>query len=263
MIRLTDQTDTVLQFKYTPKTIISLVPSITETLIFLGLAEKIIGRTKFCIHPVDVIKKIPVIGGTKNPNIHKIKYLKPDLIIANKEENRMEDVQALRDFPVYVSDIKNTEDLIRFLNDLDQLFNIPQSLKLASDIESAFTTKPSKIVNSCYLIWKDPWMTIGKDTYIHYVMAQFGFRNVFSNAERYPEITFEDIENSDADVIMLSSEPFPFKEKHILELTEVFPDKIIILVDGEYFSWYGSRMIAAIPYLNSLHYQLLEKITEK
>lgn len=224
--------------------IISLVPSITEALFDLGLTEKeIIGRTKFCIHPQDKVKNVTIIGGTKNINIDKIKALQPDLILANKEENIKEQVEALMaEFKVIVTNVETIEDNYYLLKNLGKILNKEERAQLFNlkiyDILNQ--SKLENKVKAAYLIWKNPYMTVGSDTFIHKILSEIGFENIFKDQTRYPEITAEDL--AEADVIMLSSEPFPFKEKHIEELKMVYPDKKIMIVDGEAFSWYGTHI---------------------
>jgi len=234
--------------------VVSLVPSITEALFDLGLTEnEVIGRTKFCIHPSEKVKNVSVIGGTKNINIDKIKALQPDLILANKEENVKEQVEALMDdFKVIVTNVENIEDNYYLLKTLGKLFNKEEkaqcfNLKIYEILNE---TKIQSSVKAAYLIWKNPYMTIGSDTFIHKIMDEIGFENIFKDRKRYPEITVEDL--SDAEVIMLSSEPFPFKEKHIEELKAFYPDKKIMIVDGEAFSWYGTHIAKCENYFKEL-----------
>lgn len=234
--------------------IVSLVPSITEALFDLGLTEnEVVGRTKFCIHPQDKIKNVAVIGGTKNINIEKIKALQPDLILANKEENVKEQVEALMDdCKVMVTNIDTIEDNYYLLKNLGKLFGKEDraqlfNLKIYDILNQAKLDVP---VKAAYLIWNNPYMTIGSDTFIHRILSEIGFENIFKNKTRYPQITTEDL--ADADVIMLSSEPFPFKEKHIEELQAFYPDKKIMIVDGEAFSWYGTHIAKCENYFKEL-----------
>ncbi|MEY8760885.1 ABC transporter substrate-binding protein [Chryseobacterium tongliaoense] len=234
--------------------VISLVPSITEALFDLGLTEhEVIGRTKFCIHPKEKIKNIPVIGGTKNLNIEKIRSLQPDLIIANKEENVKEQVEALmEDFKVVVTHVETVEDNYYLLKNLGAIFNQEEQAQLFNlkIYEILNQAKAETKIKVAYLIWKNPYMTIGSDTFIHHILAEIGFENSFKDKTRYPEIRIEDL--ADTDIIMLSSEPFPFKEKHIEEIKEVYPDKKIIIVDGEAFSWYGTHIAKCENYFKEL-----------
>ncbi|ROH95287.1 cobalamin-binding protein [Chryseobacterium cucumeris] len=234
--------------------IVSLVPSITEALFDLGLTEnEVVGRTKFCIHPQDKIKNVPIIGGTKNINIEKIKALQPDLILANKEENVKDQVEALMDdHKVMVTNIDTIEDNYYLLKNLGKLFGKEDraqlfNLKIYDVLNQAKLESP---VKAAYLIWKNPYMTIGSDTFIHRILSEIGFENIFKDKTRYPQITTENL--VEADVIMLSSEPFPFKEKHIEELQVFYPDKKIMIVDGEAFSWYGTHIAKCENYFKEL-----------
>ncbi|KMQ60127.1 iron ABC transporter [Chryseobacterium angstadtii] len=234
--------------------VVSLVPSITEALFDLGLTgNEVIGRTKFCIHPSEKIKDVAIIGGTKNINIDKIKALQPDLILANKEENIKEQVEALMDdFKVLVTNVETIEDNYYLLKTLGNIFNKEEraqqfNLKIYDVLEQAKLDSP---VKAAYLIWKNPYMTIGSDTFIHKILSEIGFENIFKGRTRYPEIQMEDL--ADAEVIMLSSEPFPFKEKHVEEMKAFYPDKKIMIVDGEAFSWYGTHIAKCGNYFTGL-----------
>ncbi|QBO57239.1 ABC transporter substrate-binding protein [Chryseobacterium salivictor] len=234
--------------------IISLVPSITETLFDFGLtADEVIGRTKFCIHPLNLVRNVEIIGGTKNLNIEKIKSLQPDLIIANKEENEKLQVEELmKYFKVWVTDIETLEDNQNFISELGSLLNKEISAqnfnqKINSVFNDIKVSLPKKIA---YLIWKNPYMTVGSDTFINEVLQKSGFENLFKNRKRYPEISVEELK--EADLIFLSSEPFPFQQKHIDELQKEMPTKEIILVDGEAFSWFGTHLMKVDNYLKDL-----------
>lgn len=234
--------------------IISLVPSITETLFDFGLDEtEIIGRTKFCIHPKELVKNVVIIGGTKNLNLDKIKSLKPDLIISNKEENVKEQVEELmKDFKVWITDIETLEDNENFLTELGILLH---QEKTAENFNRKITdifkdNKNFKSRKICYLIWKNPYMTIGSNTFINDILKKLGFENIFKNRKRYPEISVEEMKS--ADYIFLSSEPFPFRQKHIDELQKELPESKIILVDGEAFSWYGTHLAKCAEYYKTL-----------
>lgn len=242
--------------------VVSLVPSITEALFDLGLTEhEVVGRTKFCIHPAEKVKNVSVIGGTKNIHVDKIKALQPDLILANKEENVKEQVEALMDdFKVIVTDIETVEDNRLLLESLGKLFHKEEqarafNLKIREALNQA---APDSKLKAAYLIWKNPYMTVGSDTFIDKILAATGFENFFKDRKRYPEITTGDL--AGADVIMLSSEPFPFKEKHIEELKAVYPDKKIMIVDGEAFSWYGTHIARCGDYFKELIHEVNSEI---
>lgn len=234
--------------------VVSLVPSITEALLDLGVpATAIVGRTKFCVHPENLVHNIEKIGGTKTVNIQKIKDLKPDLVIANKEENVKEQIEEIRQFTkVMLTDISTIEDNYYLLKRLGNLFNCPEraqlfNLKIYDVFQEAKV--PSK-VKVAYLIWRDPYMTIGRDTFIHHVLEELGFENVFRNQKRYPIVEISDLK--DADVVFLSSEPFPFKDQHQEEIEFLLKNKKVIKVDGEAFSWYGTHLAKCGNYFKNL-----------
>ncbi|WP_299765003.1 helical backbone metal receptor [uncultured Dokdonia sp.] len=257
-----DQLGRTLQFSDTPLRIVSLVPSQTELLVDLGLKEHIVGITKFCVHPVGLTKEKTVVGGTKQLHIDKVKTLHPDIILCNKEENTeqiVRDMEAIA--PVHVSDIKNIEDALSLIMMYGAIFQIePVATRLVQNIQKRYQdflkNMPREMSRKRvgYFIWKDPWMVAGSDTFIDYLLEICGFDNVFTSQEgRYPEVQLEQLQ--DVAYIFLSSEPFPFAEKHIKEVTP-YTNAKIVLVDGEYFSWYGSRLLGAFDYFNSLLKQL-------
>ncbi len=238
--------------------IISLVPSQTELLCDSGLEENLVGVTKFCVHPQHIKKEKQIIGGTKNLRFEVIKKLQPDLIIANKEENNKADIQQLeKDYNVWVSDVKNYNDAFEMIKQIGNITNKnDQSKKIIEEIEKEKNNfeeaRLSKTSSSIYLIWKDPYMTVGGDTFISNMMELAGFKNLYQSELRYPEITIENMQQQNPDVIFLSSEPYPFQQKHIEGLKTHLPQTKIILVDGEMFSWYGSRLKYCFEYFDSL-----------
>jgi ABC-type Fe3+-hydroxamate transport system substrate-binding protein len=232
------------------------VPSQTELLYDLGLDNEVVGVTKFCVHPENWFKSKTRIGGTKNVNIETVSTLQPDLIIANKEENLKEQVEALQKIaPVWVSDVNDLPGALSMIRSVGELvYRSTQAEKIIKQIEQHFQTIATvkSAVPAAYLIWKDPYMTVGGDTFISDMMQRAGFMNVFGKLHRYPEVTFHDILSSGCKVILLSSEPYPFKQKDIDALKPMFPAQDIILVDGEMFSWYGSRLQLAPSYFTHL-----------
>lgn len=245
-----------------PQRIISLVPSQTELLYDLGLEERVIGITKFCIHPDKWFRSKTRIGGTKNVNIKKVLSLQPDLIIANKEENVKEQIKELSaNVPVWVSDVKNLDDAYKMIADIGSMTNTgPRAIELINKIKTGFhdleTHRRSTTPLRCaYLIWKDPYMTAGGDTFINDMLSRCNLQNVFAHLERYPEITLSELQATQCQVLLLSSEPYPFKEKHIAELEKSLPGVKVMLVDGEMFSWYGSRLLKALHYFS--HFESL------
>lgn len=245
-----------------PQRIVSLVPSQTEFLIEIGLGERLVGRTLFCIHPKESIQNIPQVGGTKKLRLDAIRALNPDLIIGNKEENLQEEIESLaKEFPVWMSDIVEMDDALKMMKELGSIVQLePSSQSLISEIESVisriqncnYSFKGKRVV---YAIWKDPWMFAGKDTFIHKLLELAGFTNLITES-RYPEISPESIRQLNPDFILLSSEPFPFDGKHFQSALELFPEQKPVLVDGEMFSWYGSRMRHLSAYLEELDIQL-------
>ena len=247
------------QLSSKPSRIISLVPSQTELLHYLGLENETIAITKFCVHPEAWFRNKTRIGGTKAIDIEKIKALQPDLIIANKEENVKEQVEMLAEhFPIWVTDVNNLTDAYRMINDIGLLTGMENAAsELVNAIEIKFdsvfqTLSINKGIPTVYLIWKDPYMTIGGDTFISNMLETAGLMNVFSNQTRYPEITVSQLRTTNCELILLSSEPYPFEQKHIDELQRELPGIKIILVDGEMFSWYGSRLLLAPDYFTCL-----------
>ncbi len=234
--------------------IVSLVPSLTELLFDLGLREEVVGRTRFCIHPEDEVESVRIVGGTKNPDLEKIHELQPDLIIANREENRKEDVEALmNDFNVLLTDISTIEDAFLAIHDIGEATGISEQARelIAECQQEMVDISYAHELNVAYFIWRQPWMVAGGGTYIDDVLKRWGLKNVYSDAARYPEIEEADVRKRYPDLILLSSEPYPFKDKHLEELREICPAADIQLVDGEWFSWYGSRMLPAFRALNA------------
>lgn len=244
-----------------PLRIISTVPSQTELLHDLGLDESVIGITKFCVHPWSWHKQKQRIGGTKNLNIKTIIDLSPNLIIANKEENVKEQIEELATrFPIWLTDVNNWHDSIDMIRDVGRITRkFDQALEMIDSIKKEWeplqqTTQPHRRV--IYLIWKDPYMTIGGDTFINDLLLKAGFVNSFQSQKRYPSLTTEVIVASDAEYIFLSSEPYPFSEKHVTDLSKQWQGKKIRLVDGEMFSWYGSRLLKSASYLKNFQSEL-------
>ena len=243
-----------------PTRIISLVPSQTELLFDLDLNESVIGITKFCVHPQEWFRNKTRVGGTKNVDIEKIRGLNPDLIIANKEENVQQQIETLAlDFPVWLTDVNKLSEALEMITDIGELTRkVADARIMVEKIANAFTSLSGSavLIPADYLIWKDPYMTAGADTYVHDMMLHSGFTNVFNNLSRYPEVTITQIKESGCKVVLLSSEPYPFKQKHIDELQKELEGIKIMLVDGELFSWYGSRLLQAPPYFKKLRHLL-------
>jgi ABC-type Fe3+-hydroxamate transport system substrate-binding protein len=257
----TDQLGRTIELKQIPKRIVSLVPSQTELLFDLGLNEEVVGITKFCVHPEHWFKTKTRVGGTKQLHPEKIKELQPDLIIANKEENVREQIEELANhFPVWISDVNNLNDALEMIVSIGKLTNkSSQAKEMAVQINESFNQlqTPNSKLQTSYLIWKDPYMTIGGDTFINDMLQQSGFQNIFEDQKRYPEISIQQLQSANCQLLLLSSEPYPFKQKHIEELQPLLPNTKIVLVDGEMFSWYGSRLLKAPAYFQQLQNQVL------
>lgn len=251
----TDQLNNKIELNSYPKRIISLVPSQSELLWDLGLREELVGITKFCIHPQEMFVTIDRVGGTKTLNIEKIRALKSDLIIGNKEENEQSQILELqKEFTVWMSDIYNLQDALMMIRSVGALVNrVEEAEKLKLSIATSFLNLKTTKKTVLYLIWKDPYMAAGKATFISDMLNRIGLENKISDVHaRYPELNIEDIKALNPELILLSSEPYPFKSNHIKELQSILPDSKIILVDGELFSWYGSRLQTSVAYFNEL-----------
>lgn len=251
----TDQMQQTITLAAKPRRIISIVPSQTELLYDLGLDMEVIGVTKFCVHPESWFRNKTRIGGTKNLNIEKIISLQPDLILANKEENDEAQVAELRKlFPVWVSDIKNLDDALSMITSVGAMTGkAPAAEKIAFKIRDNFRAIPLQVnpPTAVFLIWNNPYMCAGNDTFIHEMMRYCGLHNCITQ-ERYPNITLEEMIELKPEVIILSSEPFPFKKQHADTLMSKLPGTRVLLADGEMFSWYGSRLCKAPAYFRQL-----------
>jgi ABC-type Fe3+-hydroxamate transport system substrate-binding protein len=250
-----DQLQRAVDLPSTPKRIVSIVPSQTELLFYLGLDDEVVGITKFCVHPANKFAVTAKVGGTKQLDIAKIKALKPDLVIANKEENERSQIEELIDFcPVWISDISNLHGAIDMIERVGQIIGKDQEAEiLTSRITQQFNSLTIKQSNLrvAYFIWRKPYMVAGRNTFIDSMLKKCGLANAF-DLDRYPKIDAPVLINANPDVIFLSSEPYPFKEKHIAEFKALLPSAVIKVVDGELFSWYGSRLLHAPAYFKKL-----------
>ncbi|QDH77624.1 ABC transporter substrate-binding protein [Echinicola soli] len=251
--RYIDQMGREVTIPYFPRRIVSLVPSQTELLIDLGLEEQLVGITKFCVHPGGLRKKKAIVGGTKKFRFEVIDELRPDLIIGNKEENYKEGIMQLAEkYPVWMSDIFNLEDALRMIQEIGNITGKKEvSQLLAKEISQCFHAAIDSKGSAVYLIWQEPHMAVGGATFIDEMLAKAGFKNLIAQV-RYPTVTLEQIKELCPDFLLLSSEPFPFKEKHVQALQRELPETKVQLVDGEMFSWYGSRLRYAVDYFRSI-----------
>ena len=254
-MKFTDQINHKFKLTANPKRIVSVVPSQTELLYDLGLDERIVGITKFCIHPKIWHSTKDRIGGTKNLNLAKIIALQPDLIIANKEENTKNQIEELQKlYPVYTSDISNLDESLEMIKNIGELTSTKdEASAIIKEIVCQFKKiEPVELNSVLYLIWRDPYMSANENTFIGDMLKRCGFQNVITGNVEYSVITENQLSELNPDLIFLSSEPYPFKEKHIKELQNICSSSKIILVDGEYFSWYGSRLQQATDYFIGL-----------
>lgn len=239
--------------------IISLVPSLTELLVDLGLEENIVGITKFCIHPINLRKDKVIVGGTKNINLEKIESLQPDYILCNKEENTKKIVEDCSKIATtHVSDLFTIKDVVELINYYGTLFSCEEKATIIIEDLNAkikdfqLFIKDKSTLKVVYFIWKNPWMIAANNTFINHLLELNKFENCYKNKNRYPEISLDDLKTQEIDAIFLSSEPFPFKEDNRLDFKNYTENTKIVLVNGEYFSWYGSRLIKAFDYFKEL-----------
>ncbi len=255
-----DQLNRHILLEKTPTRIISLVPSQTELLVDLGLEDAIVGVTKFCVHPIYLKGEKTIVGGTKQVHFDKIKALQPNIILCNKEENTKEMIQELEKIAtVHISDIFTIEDSLELIKLYGALFSKEErATEIINEItvkklefDQFIKDKPKRSV--AYFIWKQPWMVAAKLNFIDELLSLNGLENYYNNLKRYPEVNLQKNRPESADLVMLSTEPFPFNESHVQEVRKYFPNANIIVVDGEMFSWYGSRLLKAFDYFKTLH----------
>ncbi|WP_333696622.1 ABC transporter substrate-binding protein [Flavobacterium sp.] len=259
-----DQIGILHSFENSPKRIVSLVPSQTELLYDLGLEDEIVGITKFCVHPKHLRATKQIVGGTKQVKFDKIKDLQPDIIIANKEENTKEIVEELIEIcPVWVTNIVTIEDNLQMITDFGKLFNKrieaqkwKDKISFAyHDFQQFIQDKPIRKV--AYFIWANPYMVAGRDTFINEMLTLNRFQNIYEEKGRYPEIELQKMrQEGDPEIVFLSSEPFPFKDEHAFEIGRHSHHAKTLFVDGELFSWYGSRILKAFDYFKAMQQRL-------
>lgn len=257
----TDARGQEFTFDRPPRRIVSLVPSQTELLSHLGLDETVVGITRFCERPGHWRREKTIVGGTKQVDLDVLLGLEPDLVLANREENTEEDVTKIEEHvPVFVTEVKTVTgalDMIRTVGTITG--TVDQTSTLAGRIISRFSDLPDFTpLRAVYLIWRDPYMTVGGDTFIHDVMTWGGFENAYGDAERYPEVTLDELSERDLDVVLCATEPFPFhqKDEFTEDIHEALPNTTIEIVDGQSFSWYGPRLLDTPDYLRNLRESL-------
>lgn len=254
---LTDQVGRQLSFRYPPRRIVSLVPSWSETLVELGLQQQLVGITRWCIHPAEIMAYKTKVGGTKKVNPRTLAELQPDLIIGDKEEQTKPMIEELQPkYPIYLTEVETVEDGINSIRDLGEITGKPEPARqLADRIAAAWQNLPTVRYRQrvAYLIWKKPWMGVGSGTYIHDVLTRLGFVNVLADREaRYPQFTLQELAECRPERVFFSSEPYPFTCQTMAEVVAMLPAAQLSLVDGEMFSWYGSRMQLASSYFSRL-----------
>lgn len=255
----TDQIGRQIEVPEYPERIVSLVPSQTELLSYFALDERVVGITKFCIHPKQWHKSKVRVGGTKILKFTVIDELKPDLILANKEENTRESIEKLgAEYPVWVSNVNSFEDALDMIQGVGEITNSEiKALQLKAELSSSFddlenyVSKNGQAKRVLYLIWQKPYMAVGKQTFINDMLEKCGFTNVITDT-RYPELKLSDIIRLAPDLVLFSSEPYPFKEHHMDGIRKLLPHAQLQLVDGETFSWYGNRLLNSVPYFKKL-----------
>lgn len=233
--------------------IVSLVPSLTELVFWFGAGARLVGRTRFCTEPAGEVEAVPVIGGTKNPRIERIIAAKPDVVVANKEENRREDIEALEaaGLAVYLSHPDTVLEAIEMIRELGELCGAPaRANELALDIRRALEENaPAEPVRTYVAVWHNPMMGLGSNSYGHSLLELCGARNVLGHRERYPELSMDELRALAPELILLPDEPFPFDASHAALYSEIAPARVI---DGKLLWWYGPRMPLAIRELRQL-----------
>ncbi len=272
MLTITDQLSCRLELPQPARRIVSLVPSQTELLYDLGLETEVVGITKFCVHPEQWFHSKTRVGGTKKLHLDRLVDLQPDLVIGNKEENVKEEVDEIKKLaPVYVSDVSTLKQAIDMITAVGAMTNTEQNAReLCASISQGFEdlntfvqatasrrAQPQLLaehvpIRTAYLIWQEPFMAVGSSTFIDDMLHRCGLQNIFAAQERYPEVSIDQLTKEKCDLVLLSTEPFPFSNQHVAELQAQLPGTLVMLVDGQMFSWYGSRLVKAAAYFKSL-----------
>jgi ABC-type Fe3+-hydroxamate transport system substrate-binding protein len=268
-IRLRDDGGTLHEFDTPPRRIVSLVPSLTESIITLGCGDRLVGVTEWCVRPEEVVKSIPKVRGTKNPFIKRILELDPDLVLANREENRRRHIEELQQHvPVFLTYPRTVFDALKTIKDLGLLLDVVDSsveiIEASEFLLGEIHRTADPYFHSACMIWHDPWMAVGPDTYIHDLIGHFGFVNVFKDDDRrYPETTLDELAELEPEIVLLPTEPYEFGEvekKEIqLAMWRTVPDCRVVIFDGSYLTWWGTRTLLALRFLAELRAGLVER----
>lgn len=240
----------------------SLCPSVTETVHWLGAWDRLVGRTRYCVHPKGLVQAVPHVAGTKRPDLPALLALKPDLVVAVKEENRREDLEHIAGakIPVLLLDPNDVAEAADAARELGDALDCPiEGELLRRRIRDAAKTagaasEGTRRPRVAYLIWWDEPMAVGAGTFIHAMLEAGGMDNVLGDRDRYPALTVEELAGLDLDAVLLSSEPYPFKPRHRDELAAAtgLPVERFVLVDGELLSWHGARTPRGLRYSANL-----------
>lgn len=252
---VTDQIGRTITLSSAPQRIVSTVPSQTELLHALGLEAQVVGITAYCEHPAHWLRKKTVIGGTKNLQLEKIKALQPDLILAGKEENIKEQIETLaQEIPAWVSDVRDVSSALQMIQQVGALTaKETAAQELVAAIEAARPDPPETFIPAAFYIWKNPWMLAGSDTFINAMLREAGLQNVaLAGAERYPTVTPQELASLKPRLVLLTSEPYNFNSGEAHEVGKLIPHARIKIVEGSYFTWYGSRMVKGMEYARKI-----------
>lgn len=265
MKTIIDQTGNEIRVADEIESLVSLVPSLTELLFFFKMDEKIKGVTDFCVHPVDKVALKTKVGGPLNFDIDKIESLRPDIVFASKGENSKGLVNKLMEkVPVFICDINSLEDAFKAIekigficNQTDLAQNLTQNLSISFD-----KLKEPTGISVIYLVWEKPFIVAGNNTIVHDILTKTGIKNAFGGIKGYQKITNKQLTEAQADIVLLPSEPFQFGQHHIEQYKQLLPHCKVLLVDGQYFCWYGNRLLLAVNYLKNLKL-LMQSICKK
>ncbi len=263
-MKITDDLGRTFSFKKPPRRIISLCPSVSETLLDLGLEGFLAGRTDYCIHPQNKIESIPGVGGPKSVSIQLLQSLCPDIIIAVKEENdkkTLENLAALN-YKCFIFDVNNFSDALNMIEKIGVIFNVEDRAQTMTEgIKKGFEGigQVLKKLNFIYMTWSSPYIAAGTGNYINSLITGLGFNNCLSkHINRYVRLSLGELKKLSPDIVFLPSEPYNYTLYDKLKFEKIFPSARAVLVDGEMFCWYGSRMLKAAPYIKNLIKEIMQ-----